>query len=211
MSSQRELVVLVHGLAASQAVMKRLEWRLQRSGYETLNWGYTSVRGDIQSQSRALQDKLLELNGDPGLQRFHLVPHSMGSILARAALASTEFNRLGRIVMLCPPHRGSRVAAGLSRVLGPICKPLAQLSDRADSFVNNLPEPVGYEIGIIAAARDRVVSVESTHLSRQADHIVINSGHTTMLFRRDVAELVDSFLRQGRFSRPCLQAALGTR
>jgi hypothetical protein len=101
--------------------------------------------------------------------------------------------------MLGPPHGGSRVAAKVARYVGWFCRPLEQLSDAADSFVNLLALPTDCEIGIIAASRDRVVRVEHTMLPGQADHIVVDSGHTRMLFRADVAELVTSFLANGRF------------
>lgn len=197
----REVVVLVHGLAASRTLLKPLEWHLRQGGYETLNWGYPSIRGEIASLSESFSQRLRELCEDSTTHRFHLVTHSMGSIIARAALANAKFGRLGRVVMLGPPHGGSRVATNLSSVLGWLCKPLTQLSDRPDSFVNTLAEPVGHEVGIIAAARDRVVCIESTCLSRQTDHIIVDSGHTSMLFRRDVWHLVETFLHRGRFER----------
>lgn len=196
-----ELVVLVHGIAASKLVFWRLEDSMRSRGYATLNWSYPSIRGDIISMSESLGQQLDALEADDSVQQFHLVTHSMGSILTRAALASRRFANLGRVVMLCPPNRGSRVAANFSRFLGGVCKPLGQLSDAPDSWVNQLPELANIDIGIIAAARDRVVRIESTGLPTQADHIVVNSGHTSMLFRRDVAEFVESFLRLGRFNR----------
>lgn len=210
-SRNREMVVLVHGLAASRYMLRPLERQLQRSGYETLNWAYPSIRGEIAALSETFARRLQRLSEDSAIRRFHLVTHSMGSIIARAAIANAKFERLGRIVMLGPPHRGSRVAANLSKLLGWLCRPLAQLSDDPDSFVNNLPEPVGYEIGIIAAARDRVVHIESTRLSHQADHIVVDSGHTSMLFREDVSHLVESFLGHGTFRSSMLESRCETR
>lgn len=196
----RETVVLVHGLAAGSAMLRPLERSLQRRGYQTLNWGYRSVRGEIQALSHTLAEVLRNLDSDDSVDRVHLVTHSMGSIIARSALATNQFTRLGRIVMLGPPNGGSRVAARLGRFLGWLCRPLNQLSDAPNSLVNNLPEPKDCEIGIIAASRDRVVHVDNTRLACQTDHIVVDSGHTSMLFRLEVADLVDRFLRQGRFA-----------
>jgi len=206
-SPKRETVVLVHGLAANRSILWPLQRSLRRRGYRTHNWGYSSIRGEIQSLSSSLSGELQKLNADPLVGRFHLVTHSMGSILARAALASHDFSQLKRVVMLGPPHGGSRVATQLARSLGWFCQPLVQLSDCPDSLVNNLVEPTGYEIGIIAAAQDRVVRIDDTCLSCQSDHIVVNSGHTSMLFRREVADLIESFLRQGRFAKPDLRVA----
>ena len=191
-------------------MLRPLERSLKERGYQTYNWGYPSIRGEIQSLSEALGRELQQLEADTQIGRFHLVTHSMGSILARAALADKKFSRLGRVVMLGPPHGGSRVAANLARVFGRVCRPLAQLSDTPDSLVNSLPEPTGCEIGIIAAARDRVVRIENTRLSNQADHIVVNSGHASMLFRSETADLVDSFLRHGRFVRQRVPVPAGT-
>jgi hypothetical protein len=60
--------------------------------------------------------------------------------------------------------------------------------------------PRDLELGIIAAAYDRVVSVRNTHLESETDHVVLPSGHGQLLFRSDVAEQVLSFLRDGRFA-----------
>lgn len=205
-SRRRELVVLIHGLAANRAMLKPLEGHVRQGGFETLNWGYRSITGDIRRLGNSLADQLRELDEDDCFERIHLVTHSMGSIIARAALVQQRLPRLGRIVMLGPPHRGSHIAAKFARTLGWFCKPLTQLSDAPNSLVNSLPEPEGYEIGIVAASHDRVVRIESTWLKSQKDHIVVGTGHTSMLFRPDVAELVSSFLREGRFVRQLVSA-----
>lgn len=207
-SGQRELVVLIHGLAASRGMLKPLERRIQQADFETINWGYRSITGDIRRLGNSLADQLRELDEDERFKRIHLVTHSMGSIIARAALAQQRLQRMGRTVMLGPPHGGSHVATNFARALGWFCKPLIQLSDDPASLVNSLPEPEGYDIGIIAALHDRVVRIESTRLKSQKDHIVIRSGHSSMLFRPDVAALVESFLRDGRFERRLAQACL---
>jgi hypothetical protein len=102
--------------------------------------------------------------------------------------------------MLGPPNRGSHVARKLTKWGGFLCKPLRQLSDAPDSFVRNLPWPAAaLPIGVIAARHDRVVQLPSTHLPTQRDHVVVPSGHTRMLLRRDVATYVARFLREGQF------------
>lgn len=196
----RDAVLLVHGLAARPWLMQRLAGRLRGEGYRPELWGYRSLWQPVQEHAVALRRQLLRHAERPDTDRIHLVTHSMGGIVARCALADTAIPKLGRIVMLGPPNAGSPVAAALSRFLGRICPPLVQLSHAADSFVNRLPPPRELEIGVIAAAFDRVVSRHSTLLDVQADHIMVPSGHTRMLFRRDVAELVACFLKTGRFA-----------
>lgn len=197
--SKNHCVIFVHGLAAGRSMFRYLEPQLRAAGFHTLNWGYRSVRLDIPTVARALQKTVKEIEAKPQYDKVHLVTHSMGGIITRTMLLEAEFQKMGRIVMLGPPHQGSRVAANLAPFLGWFCPSLKQLSDQHHSFVRRLPEPVGYEIGIVAAAWDRVVHVDSTHLAGQQAHVVVAAGHNGMLFRRDVSRLVNEFLCTGRF------------
>jgi pimeloyl-ACP methyl ester carboxylesterase len=201
-----EWVLLIHGLASNRLVMKPLEWHLRRQGYRTLNWGYRSMWSQIESHAERLGDTLEQLDQRDDVRHIRLVTHSMGSILARNALLERSYRKVNRMVMLGPPNRGSRVATIAARGLGWFCKPLKQLSDAADSYVNRLGTQTGIETGVIAASNDRVVALESTFLPGISDHVVVQSGHTSMLFRNDVAHHVDCFLRVGRFATepPCV-------
>lgn len=196
------VVVLIHGLGANRWFLWSLDRHLVRAGFRTINWSYPSVRREIETHGRSLRQLLRHLEEDPGCQRIHLVTHSMGGIIARWALAEWIPGKLGRIAMLGPPNQGSHVATRVARLLGWFCKPLSQLSDRADSFVNLLPAPQGLEIGVIAALHDRVVRVRSTFLPVQADHLEVPCGHNMILFRRDVALHVEWFLKSGAFALP---------
>jgi pimeloyl-ACP methyl ester carboxylesterase len=180
--------------------MKLLEMRLRRAGLATKNWGYSSLRGSISEHAKRLQSFLQELHGDTSISQLYLVTHSMGGIVARGALKGESFPRLRRMVMLGPPNRGSHAARILAPVLGRFCQPLVELSDGPSDFLRGLHVPRNVELGIIAAAHDRVVSVQSTHLDGETDHVVLPSGHGRMLFRSDVAQNVISFLRYGQFA-----------
>lgn len=196
----REWVVLVHGLGGNRLWMKPIEWRLKQAGFSTWNWGYNSLVGGVELHGKSLLNALQELDERDECECVHLVTHSMGSILARFAVTRRKFRKLQRMVMLGPPHAGSRVARNLAYVFGPLLQPLYELSDDASSLVNRLPVPVELAIGVIAASRDRVVSIESTRLTTLTDHLTIDSGHNSMLLRADVADYVARFLCSGKFS-----------
>ncbi|HAY79688.1 MAG TPA: hypothetical protein DCY79_07770 [Planctomycetaceae bacterium] len=193
-------VVLIHGLAAGRWMLRPLERHLQACGYRTANWGYPSILRDIPWHARRLSQKLAALERSSEVRQVQLVTHSMGGIVARTALLEAPLPKAKRLVMLAPPNHGSSVAAVLSRGLGWVCQPLAQLGHGEDSYVNALPPPTGIQVGIIAATHDRVVSVDSTRLSTAADHWAVASGHNSLLFRRDVAQNVSNFLCHGRFA-----------
>jgi len=131
-------VVLIHGLGGNRTDMWPIGWRLKRLGFTVHNWSYRSVGNRIETHADRLSKLLTEL-GNQNSGRIHLVAHSMGGIIARAAFAKNEFKNLGRVVMLAPPNLGSHVATKLTRYIGWLTPSLGQLSDCPDSFVNRLP------------------------------------------------------------------------
>ncbi len=60
--------------------------RLRANGFRVLNWNYLSLFAAIETHANRLCDFLAtQLSLEP---RFHIVAHSMGSIVTRAALKS---------------------------------------------------------------------------------------------------------------------------
>lgn len=101
------VVLLTHGYGGSRRLLHRLRRRLSMSGRKTVTWGYFSLLGDIETKSELLRHEICTLEEDPSVGYIDLVVHSMGSILTRVAIEKYEFSKLRRIVMLCPPNRGS--------------------------------------------------------------------------------------------------------
>ena len=60
-SVSREIVVLIHGWISHRALMKPLQWRFQRLGYSTRNWGYRSLRRSIEEHAVDFANYLFEL------------------------------------------------------------------------------------------------------------------------------------------------------
>ena len=202
-SSQcRDLVVLVHGLAAHRLVMQLIAQSLQEAFASVVNWGYPSLFSPIEQHGQKLAALLEELDQDGQYERIHLVGHSMGGIIGRLALTHYTPRQFGRFVMIAPPNRGSHVARHLAPYLGRICPPLVQLADADESFVCSLPQPQIRELGIIAAQTDFLVLEPSTRLGCECDHIVLPGMHSSLLWRRETAEQVRHFLENGRFMRP---------
>jgi len=197
----RDLVVLVHGLAAHRLMMHLLAQTLQQVFAGVVNWGYPSLFSPIEQHGKALAALLEQLDDDRGHDRIHLVGHSMGGIIGRLALSHYTPRHFGRFVMIAPPNRGSHVARHLAPYLGRICPPLVQLADEEESFVCSLPQPQVRELGIIAAKTDILVLEPSTRLGCECDHIVLPGRHSSLLWRRETAEQVRHFLENGRFKR----------
>ena len=91
------------------------------------------------------------------------------------------------------------LAHGAAGLIGGIVKPVAELSTAPHSLVNSLPMPLDIEIGILAASKDNIVSLESTRPHAPHTHVTLPCRHSSLLFRRDAAELVAAFLMHGAF------------
>lgn len=195
-----EAVLLLQGMGRTSLSMRSLRRRLEREGYRAIDWPYRSLTVAIGAHAARLQETLRRLDSDAAILRIHLVTHSLGGIIARKALLERVPAKMGRVVMLAPPNRGSRLATKMTPLLGRWIRPLADLSHVPDSAVNRLGVPTGVSIGVLAAAHDGKVRVEDTHLPGEADHLVVPGFHTFLMSSRVVQDRTVRFLRSGRFT-----------
>ena len=173
---QTELVVLIHGFGAKRAVMWPLAARLRSNGYRVRLWSYVTLFQSINCHAERLHNYLTtQLAGE---SRFSIIAHSMGSIVARAALNRSVPENLGRLVLLAPPNQGSPIARYASMLVGGVIRPTRELSDDCNSFVQTMPLSNGIDMGIIAARFDVLVPVDSYELeSTENEYIYRNKAN----------------------------------
>jgi pimeloyl-ACP methyl ester carboxylesterase len=190
--------------------MAALPRRLHASGFQFHHFSYRSVTGGLADCAAGLAGYLDEVPGDT----VHLVGHSLGGVLICAMLEGRVPARVGRVVCLGSPLRGSRTAARLALLPGGralIGRCLADLHARngfrtwragvdVGSIAGRIPLGVGRLLGPFPEPNDGTVAVAETAIDGLADHIVLPVSHMALLWSVQVAAQVGHFLQHGRFS-----------
>lgn len=211
-------VVVLHGFAGVPGMMTPLSRALRKRGLRVFEPWYDSWSLPL----AAIVDRLAgpvaafarELSPDAPL---HFAGHSMGGLVARALIARARPARLGRVVMLGTPSHGSELADLLHR--WPMTRPVLgraapALLTAGDPAVAAALGAVDYPLGIVAGNRsllpavsnrilpaphDGKVSVASTHVAGEADHIVLPLGHMMLAWHRAAHAQTAAFLTTGAF------------
>jgi pimeloyl-ACP methyl ester carboxylesterase len=212
-----ETVVLLHGLGRTSVSMAPLACALEREGFRVVNVSYPSLTRPLEALATDWLQPLV--TAESNAPRIHFVTHSMGGILVRVWLRDCGAPaNLGRVVMLAPPNRGSEIPDRFASI-APVRWGLGVNGRRLGTSDEALPTtlgawPVGAsDLGIIAGDRsmnpflgatvprphDGKVSVTSTHLSGEREHLVLPYSHTWLGWRAATARHVTAFLREGKF------------
>ncbi|GAB5451399.1 MAG: alpha/beta fold hydrolase [Halioglobus sp.] len=208
-----DCVVLLHGLARTATAMEPMADALASHGYAIANIDYPSREFPVETLAVTAVEEGIAACPEEG--SIHFVTHSLGGILVRYYFEHHEIERLGRVVMLAPPNKGSEVVddyrsvPGFALINGPAGQ---QLGTDGSSIPNSLG-PVTFEAGVIAGSRsfnpllsqslpnpdDGKVSVDATRVEGMADFIVVPHSHPFIMSAESVMAQTLHFLQHGRF------------
>lgn len=216
MSTQtKERVLLIHGFHRTYKDMTPLRDYLLTKGYRVsrinLPLTYTTIEDATQVLIEIAEKKLPKLQ--PG-EKIHLVGHSTGGLIIRHFLAVSNFLPfIGRCVLIATPNQGYKLAdyaEKLSKRYITIYKTMKSL--QADQ-VNHL-KLIGreVEIGAIAGTKsspllsqiigtpnDGRLDINAVKYDELTDFITLPYRHTQIHKKEETAQLVDNFIKTGRF------------
>ncbi len=205
-----EHVILLHGLWMRGFALSMLHRRLMEAGFRVHRFDYLSVAASEQRILDRLHARMTGLADEA--DAVHLVGHSLGGLLALRACDDTVSLPQGRIVCLGSPLRGSATARGMASwgrgaeiLLGHNRQLIEQGFECWDGarevgmIAGRMPVGLGAVLGHLEGDHDGTVAVEETRLPGLADHCVVESSHTSLLFSPEVARLTAGFLHTGRF------------
>jgi triacylglycerol esterase/lipase EstA (alpha/beta hydrolase family) len=208
------MIVLLHGLAQPKLYMTPMAYYFEHQGYNVLNSDYPTTDKSIDRLTVHIHKDIKKAGGFTA-PKLHFVTHSMGGLVVRSYLSRHKPDNLGRVVMLVPPNKGSKVADTLhdfwlyEEFFGPAGQ---ELTTEARSAYGETS--VDFELGVIAAKlplgkvmdlymikepNDGLVSVESTKIEGMTDHITVNHAHITVLGDKAVWEQCLHFIENGAF------------
>lgn len=215
-SSNREAVVVLHGLARSSASMSHMVRALEKAGYHVCNVSYPSREHSIEVLTTQFVVPAVRACLASKTDKAHFVTHSMGGVIVRQLAKSTPDLRIGRVVMLSPPNHGSEVVDKLGELslFRAINGPAGlQLATREDSVPRSLGS-ASFDVGIITGSRtinpflsllipgedDGKVSIESAKLEGMTGFCVMPASHPFIMKNKSVIEQTLVFLAKGSFA-----------
>jgi pimeloyl-ACP methyl ester carboxylesterase len=197
-------VLLLHGIWMPGASLLRLAARLRRAGFEPEIHAYPGARGGPPVVLPKLRERLRGFEA--------VVGHSLGGLMTLCALHEAPELPIKRVVCLGSPLCGSAAAARIARrpltawTLGRSAELLRCGLDawrgpaQVGVIAGRTPIGLGQFFGNFDGPHDGTVAVAETQLPGLADHIVIASTHTGLVYSAQAATLAVRFLQQGRFA-----------
>ncbi len=188
-------VVLIHGWAMTPASMAVLAARLRRSGRTVHLVGYRSLGPDMKGKAGQIEARMRSIARQSPTGRIDVVAHSLGGLLVRAAVryfAAGDY--VEHVVTLGTPHRGTALAAFLSR---PNLQPMRPGSVFLRHLAEEDPVPSVVSCTAISSTFDALVFPSTLAEYPGAMNVEIDDvGHLGLLLSGRVYTLVEESLLQ---------------
>lgn len=200
-SPGRRPIVLLHGFAGWSRTLLPLEHFLKRTlsrEVVRLNLGLGLESLDVAAaRAGAAIERIAAAH--PG-QRIDVVGHSMGGVVASRLLKIVDRGaRIGSVITLGAPHRGTPLALAALRLLGRFGPSLAQMVPgcRFLAELERAPVPEDCALYSMAGLADLVVPAPCARLPRRARHynrVLQKADHWDLVFDSDAQRAIARLL-----------------
>ncbi len=174
-------VLLLHGLFANQACWFWFKRQLKRQGFKNIITMNLSSWHNEEVLTELLAKQIDELRHKLGVNKVHLVGHSMGGIIARNYVQLRGgHDKVEQLVCLGSPHHGSKLATFSIEPLGKLLIPGSGFLQR----LNSAPIPENVQLTNIYTNKDNMVLPNSNnHLAWGKAIELDGMGHTSLIYR----------------------------
>ncbi|MFK5926763.1 MAG: alpha/beta hydrolase [Desulfuromusa sp.] len=175
-------ILLLHGLFVNQACWFWFKHRLRKNGFKNLVTMNLSSWHSEEALTELLAKRIDELRHQLGVNKVHLIGHSMGGMIARNYVQLRGgHDKVEQLICLGAPHHGSKLATFSLDPLGKLLIPNSDFLVR----LNSAPIPENIQLTNIYTNKDNMVLPNSNnHLPWGKAVELDGMGHTSLIYRK---------------------------
>ncbi|MBM7613554.1 alpha/beta fold hydrolase [Alkaliphilus hydrothermalis] len=209
--------ILIHGYNKTSSDMKVLKDNLEKLGHGCIILDLPLTYHKLEHGTMLLEEMLSDLIKDlKEGEKLNLVGHSTGGLVIRHLLSFTSHRKyIDKCILVATPNRGSDFANLVGRIFRIAFKKYKTLKSIQSCELKRLglgDECNDIDIAAIAGNNNNLffgnllreendgrVTVKSVKIEGLKDFILLPYGHKDIHYQPVTAELIDSFLRTGKF------------
>jgi triacylglycerol esterase/lipase EstA (alpha/beta hydrolase family) len=184
-------IILLHGLFQNRSCLLWLQYRLRSVGYKQVISINTPPWRDLETLTEELAKKVDELRIKLKAEKFILIGHSMGGIIARNYVQNRGgATHVDSMITLGSPHHGSKLAPFALSTMG---KTLLPESTFLKTFNSTAWPAETRAVSIYTRYDNIVLPAESAKMTGATIVELDGMGHTALLFHpRALQAVIDA-------------------
>ena len=175
-------ILLLHGLFVNRSCWFWFKRQLRQQGFKNIVTMNLSNGHSEETLAELVSKQVDELRLQLGVNKVHLIGHSMGGMIARnyVQLRGGE-DKVDQLICLGSPHHGSKLATFTIAPLGKLLIPDSDFLQK----LNRAPIPENVQLTNIYTNKDNMVLPNSSnHLPWGTAVELDRIGHTSLIYRK---------------------------
>ncbi|MCK4690776.1 MAG: alpha/beta fold hydrolase [Desulfuromonadales bacterium] len=187
-------ILLLHGLFNNRASWFWFKRFLRKEGFNNIATINLSSWHNEEVLTELVAKKVDELRHRLGVDKVHLVSHSMGGIIARNFIQLRGgAGKVDRCICLGSPHFGSKLTPFTLAPLGNVLIPGSQFLQRLTAA----PAPTGVRMTNIYTTKDNMILPNTNTRLPWGEAVELDGmGHTGLIYRQAALRAVSTALKK---------------